>query len=228
MFSANIFTLYPESFPSVLGQGLYQKAKEKGIWSLNIVNIRDYADNKHHTVDDTPFGGGNGMVIRADVIDQSLEKNKNSFPTYYLSPRGKVFQQEDAEKFSKLDGINLICGHFEGIDQRLLDYRNIEEISVGDYVLSGGESASIVLLDSVLRLLPGVIGNQESLTEESFSKNLLEYPHYTQPREWKGLKVPDVLLSGNHAEIKNWRLEQSKGITQRRRPDLWRKFGTKN
>jgi tRNA (guanine37-N1)-methyltransferase len=228
MFSANIFTLYPESFPSVLGQGLYQKAKEKGIWSLNIVNIRDYADNKHHTVDDTPFGGGNGMVIRADVIDQSLEKNKNSFPTYYLSPRGKVFQQEDAEKFSKLDGINLICGHFEGVDQRLLDYRNIEEISVGDYVLSGGESASIVLLDSVLRLLPGVIGNQESLTEESFSKNLLEYPHYTQPREWKGLKVPDVLLSGNHAEIKNWRLEQSKGITQRRRPDLWRKFGTKN
>jgi tRNA (guanine37-N1)-methyltransferase len=157
-----------------------------------------------------------------------LEKNLNNFKTFYLSPRGKVFDQQLAEEFSKFKGINLLCGHFEGVDQRVLDQRNIEEISVGDYVLSGGESAAIIVLDAVLRLLPGVLGNENSIKDESFSNNLLEYPQYTQPRKWKDLEVPSVLLSGNHAEIKDWRLNQSQSITQRLRPDLWSKYCNNN
>lgn len=221
MFSANIFTLYPDLYPGVLGSGIYQKALDKKLWELNVKNIRDYALDKHSTVDDKPFGGGSGMVLKAEVIDSCLENNKNDFKTFYLSPRGKVFNQNTAKEISKFKGINLLCGHFEGIDQRVLDHRQIEELSIGDYVLSGGESASIIVLDAVLRLIPGVLGNEDSSKEESFEDNLLEYPQYTQPRVWKGLEVPNVLLSGNHAEIKNWRLNQSRSITERLRPDLW-------
>ncbi len=224
MFLANIFTLYPEIFPGVLGQGIYHRAMEKKLWKLDIVNIRDYALDKHSTVDDKPFGGGSGMVMKADVIDNCLEKNSNNLKTFYLSPRGRLFDQSLADQFAKLDGINLLCGHFEGIDQRVIESRNIEEISVGDFILSGGESAAIIILDAILRLIPGVLGNDNSIKEESFRGNLLEYPQYTQPRVWKNLEVPNVLLSGNHAEIKDWRLNQSRSITQRLRPDLWLKY----
>ena len=224
MFSANIFTLYPDVFPSVLGQGIYERASKNNIWKLNVKNIRDYASDKHSTVDDKPFGGGSGMVMKADVIDKCLDKNLNNFKTYYLSPRGKVFDQDLANQISNFDGINLLCGHFEGIDQRVLDHRKIEEISIGDFILSGGESAAIIVLDAVLRLIPGVLGNGNSVKDESFSENLLEYPQYTQPRVWNNLEVPSVLLSGNHAEIKDWRLNQSQSITRNLRPDLWSRY----
>ena len=224
MFSANIFTLYPDVFPGVLGQGIYERASNKNIWKLNVTNIRDYASDKHLTVDDKPFGGGSGMVMKADVINRCLDKNSNNFKTYYLSPRGKLFNQDLANQISNLDGINLLCGHFEGVDQRVLDYKKIEEISIGDFVLSGGESAAIIILDAVLRLIPGVLGNENSIKDESFTDNLLEYPQYTQPRVWNNLEVPSILLSGNHAEIKDWRLNQSQSITRNLRPDLWSKY----
>ena len=224
MFSANIFTLYPDIFPGVLGHGIYARASNKNIWKLNVRNIRDYALDKHSTVDDKPFGGGNGMVLKADVIDKCLDENSNNYKTYYLSPRGKVFNQNLANQISSTKGVNLLCGHFEGIDQRVLDYRKIEEISVGDFVLSGGESAAVIILDAVLRLIPGVLGNENSSKDESFSEDLLEYPQYTQPRVWNNLEVPSVLLSGNHAEIKDWRLNQSQSITRNLRPDLWSRY----
>lgn len=224
MFSANIFTLYPDVFPGVLGQGIYERASNKNIWKLNVKNIRDYASDKHLTVDDKPFGGGSGMVMKADVINRCLDKNSNNFKTYYLSPRGKLFNQDLANQISNLNGINLLCGHFEGVDQRVLDYKKIEEISIGDFILSGGESAAIIILDAVLRLIPGVLGNENSIKDESFTDNLLEYPQYTQPRVWNNLEVPSVLLSGNHAEIKDWRLNQSQSITRNLRPDLWSRY----
>jgi tRNA (guanine37-N1)-methyltransferase len=224
VFSANIFTLYPDVFPGVLGHGLYERASKNNIWKLNVKNIRDYASDKHLTVDDKPFGGGSGMVLKADVIDKCLDKNSNDYKTYYLSPRGKVFNQNLANQISNTKGINLLCGHFEGIDQRVLDYRKIEEISVGDFVLSGGESAAVIILDAVLRLIPGVLGNKNSVKDESFIEDLLEYPQYTQPRVWKNLEVPSVLLSGNHAQIKDWRLNQSQSITRILRPDLWSRY----
>jgi len=224
VFSANIFTLYPDVFPGVLGQGIYERASKNNIWKLNVKNIRDYASDKHSTVDDKPFGGGSGMVMKADVIDKCLDKNFNNFKTYYLSPRGKVFDQDLANQISNFDGINLLCGHFEGVDQRVLDHRKIEEISIGDFILSGGESAAIIILDAVLRLIPGVLGNENSVKDESFSDYLLEYPQYTQPRVWNNLEVPSVLLSGNHGEIKDWRLNQSQSITRNLRPDLWSRY----
>ena len=224
MFSANIFTLYPDVFPGVLGQGIYERASNKNIWELNVKNIRDYASDKHLTVDDKPFGGGSGMVMKADVINRCLDKNSNNFKTYYLSPRGKLFNQDLANQISNLNGINLLCGHFEGVDQRVLDYKKIEEISIGDFILSGGESAAIIILDAVLRLIHGVLGNENSIKDESFTDNLLEYPQYTQPRVWNNLEVPSVLLSGNHAEIKDWRLNQSQSITRILRPDLWSRY----
>jgi tRNA (guanine37-N1)-methyltransferase len=224
MWSAKIFTLYPEFFPGLLDMGIYKRAREKNIWKLDIVNIRDYALDKHGSVDDKPFGGGRGMLMRADVTDNCLINNQNTNPTIYLSPKGKTLNQDMVKNFSLQNGLNILCGHFEGVDQRVIEKNNIEEISIGDYVLSGGETAATVLLDSVLRLLPGVLGAEGSLQEESFNDNLLEYPQYTQPREWEGKKVPDVLLSGNHAEIKHWRLEQSRSITQRLRPDMWQRY----
>ncbi|CAO6129698.1 TrmD tRNA-(guanine-N1)-methyltransferase [Candidatus Pelagibacterales bacterium] len=226
MWSAKIFTLYPEFFPGILDIGLYKRARENKIWSLDVINIRDYALDKHGSVDDTPFGGGSGMVMRADIIDSCLDKNiKNSKnELIYLSPRGELLTQKVAKQLSQKNGVDLICGHFEGIDQRVIEERKIREISVGDFILSGGETAAFVFLDSILRLLPGVLGNSSSLNEESFENNLLEYPQYTKPQEWKGRTVPEVLLSGNHAKIKDWRLAQSEDITRRQRRDLWEKY----
>ena len=225
MWTARVFTLYPELFPGPLGSGLYKKALEKKLWSLEIVNIRDSAQDKHKTVDDTPFGGGSGMVIRSDFIANSLDKNisnKNE-PIIYLSPKGKKFDQTYAKKIMNKN-INIICGHFEGVDQRLLETRNIEEVSVGDFILSGGEIGAFVLIDTIVRLIPGVLGNSDSLTEETFERDLLEYPQYTKPQKWEEKEVPNVLLGGDHAKIKDWRLAQSEDITRRRRPDLWEKY----
>ena len=229
MFIAQVFTLYPDFFPGPLDKGLYGKAMEKKIWDLKTVDIREYALDKHKTVDDTPYGGGSGMLLKPDVVAKSLDANiKNGEKIFYLSPRGKVFNQNIAKEISKEKKVNLICGHFEGIDQRVLDNREIEEISIGDFVLSGGESASYVFLDAILRLIPGVIGNEESKNEESFENGLLEYPQYTKPQIWEEKSVPNVLLSGDHAKIKDWRLTQSKAITRHRRPDLWQKYNKKN
>ena len=201
---------------------------EKKIWDLKIIDIREYANDKHKTVDDTPYGGGSGMLLKPDVIAKSLDINttKNE-KIFYLSPRGKIFNQSIAKNLSKEKKINIICGHFEGIDQRVLDHRNIEEISIGDFVLSGGETASYVFLDAILRLIPGVIGNENSKNEESFENGLLEYPQYTKPQIWEEKSVPNVLLSGDHAKIKDWRLSQSEAITRVRRPDLWQKYNNK-
>jgi len=225
MWTARIFTLYPELFPGPLGNGLYKKALEKKLWSLEIINIRDYATDKHKTVDDTPFGGGSGMLMRADVIANSLDKNisDKAEPIIYLSPKGKKFDQTYAKKIIDKN-INIICGHFEGVDQRLLETRNIEEVSVGDFVLSGGEIGAFVIIDTIVRLIPGVLGNSNSLTEETFERNLLEYPQYTKPQKWEKKDVPDVLLTGDHAKIKDWRLFQSEDITRRQRSDLWKKY----
>ena len=224
MWTVRVFTLYPELFPGPLASGLYKKALDKKLWSLEVVNIRDYALDKHKTVDDTPFGGGSGMVMRADIVADSLDKNitnKNE-PIIYLSPKGKKFDQIYAKKLINRN-INIICGHFEGVDQRLLETRNIEEISIGDFILSGGEVGALVMIDAIVRLIPGVLGNPKSLTEETFEKNLLEYPQYTKPQKWEKKEVPNVLLSGDHAKIKDWRLAQSRDITRRRRTDLWEK-----
>ena len=225
MWKVRIFTLYPEIFPGPLNKGLYGKALSNKIWDLDIINIRDSAEDRHKTVDDTPFGGGSGMLIKPDVlassIDQHVSKREKIF---YLTPKGKLFNQKIAKSLSKEHCVNLICGHFEGVDQRLLETRNIEEISIGDYILSGGETAAFVIVDSVLRLIPGILGNEESVHEESFENGLLEYPQYTKPQLWEEKNVPDVLLSGDHSKIKDWRLSQSEAITRHRRPDLWQKY----
>ena len=225
MWQARIFTLYPEIFPGHLEKGLYGKALLNKTWSLDIVNIRDSAEDKHKTVDDTPFGGGTGMLMKADVLARSIDRNVNkNEKIFYLSPKGKLFDQKIAKSLSKENCVNLICGHFEGVDQRLLETRNIEEISVGDFILSGGETAAFVIIDSVLRLVSGVLGNEKSVNDESFENGLLEYPQYTKPQIWEEKSVPDVLLSGDHSKIKDWRLSQSEAITRHRRPDLWQKY----
>tara|TARA_Y100001970_G_scaffold286801_1_gene409862 strand:- start:1603 stop:2289 length:687 start_codon:yes stop_codon:yes gene_type:complete len=225
MLQAQVFTLYPEIFPGPLDKGLYGKAMAKKLWSLNVINIRDSALDKHKTVDDSPYGGGTGMLLKPDVLAKSIDQNINKGERiFYLSPKGKRFDQSLAQNLSKEKSFSLICGHFEGVDERVLSTRNIEEISIGDYVLSGGETAALVILDSVLRLLPGVLGNEKSAYEETFENGLLEYPQYTKPRIWEEKSVPDVLLSGDHAKIKDWRLSQSEAITRDRRPDLWQKY----
>ena len=225
MWKAKVFTLYPELFPGPLNSGLYKRALDKKIFSLEVFNIRNYAEDKHKTVDDTPFGGGSGMVMRADILANSLDKNisDKKEPIIYLSPKGKKFDQTYAKKFLEKN-INIICGHFEGIDQRILETRNIEEISIGDFILSGGEVAAFVIIDTIVRLIPGVLGNPNSLTEETFERSLLEYPQYTKPQKWEKKEVPPVLLSGDHGKINDWRLEQSRDITRRLRPDLWKKY----
>ena len=225
MWQARIFTLYPETFPGPLNTGLYGKALENKIWDLDIINIRDAAEDKHKTVDDTPFGGGTGMLIKPDVLARSIDQNVNkNEKIFYLSPKGKLFNQKIAKSLSKENCVNLICGHFEGVDQRLLETRNIEEISIGDYILSGGETAAFVIIDSILRLVPGILGNEQSIDDESFENGLLEYPQYTKPQIWEEKSVPDVLLSGDHSKIKDWRLSKSEAITRLRRPDLWQKY----
>jgi len=225
MFQAQVFTLYPEVFPGPLSKGLYGKALSNKLWDLSVINIRDAATDKHKTVDDTPYGGGTGMLLKADVLANALDqKVKKGERVFYLSPKGKKFDQKLAQDLSKEKSISLICGHFEGVDERVLATRNIEEISIGDYVLSGGETAALVVLDSILRLLPGVLGNEKSSLDETFENGLLEYPQYTKPQIWEEKSVPEVLLSGDHSKIKDWRLSQSEAITRDRRPDLWQKY----
>ena len=225
MFKAKIFTLYPEYFPGPFDIGICKKAFEKKLWDLKLINIRDYADDKHKTVDDTPYGGGVGMLMRPDVVAKSLDANLEEKETiYYLTPKGKIFNQNIARDIVKKNKVNILCGHFEGVDQRVLDSRNVEEISIGDFILSGGEMATFIVLDTVLRLVPGVLGNLNSTKDESFENGLLEYPQYTKPQIWEKLSVPDILLSGDHNKIKSWRLSQSEAITRHRRPDLWQKY----
>ena len=230
-WKANILTLYPDIYPGYLGYSLLGKALEKKIWELNIYNLRDFGEGKHKSVDDKPFGGGAGMIIKPDIlgyaIEETLIKNHDQQKLVYLSPRGKPFKQVDAEKFSQSNGVSILCGHFEGIDQRVIDIYEVEEISMGDYVLTGGEVASFAFLDAIIRLLPGVLGNEISIKDESFSDNLLEYPQYTKPQEYKNIKVPDVLLSGNHKKIAEWRREKSIEITEKNRPDLLKDKNTK-
>ena len=225
MFQVKIFTLYPDFFPGILSKGIYGRAIEKSLWNLDVINIRDYANDKHKTVDDTPYGGGEGMVLKPDVVAKALDQNlKKNEKVIYLTPKGKTFDQNKAKKFLNEKKINILCGHFEGIDQRVIESRGIEEISIGDYILSGGETAAYVILDSILRLVPGVLGNENSYKDESFENGLLEYPQYTKPQIWEKTPVPEVLLSGDHSKIKDWRLSQSEAITRHRRPDLWQKY----
>ena len=225
MWQARVFTLYPKIFPGPLSKGLYGKALLNKLWALNIIDIRDSTKDKYKTVDDTSFGGGSGMLLKSDILARSIDSNlKTGERIFYLSPKGKKFDQKKAKELSKEKTINLICGHFEGVDERILETRNIEEISIGDYILSGGESAALVIIDSILRLLPGVLGNDKSKNDESFENGLLEYPQYTKPQIWENKSVPEVLLSGDHNKIKDWRLSQSEAITRVRRPDLWQKY----
>jgi tRNA (guanine37-N1)-methyltransferase len=222
---AVVLTLFPEMFPGPLGHSLAGKASARGDWTLDIVDIRAYATDRHATVDDTPFGGGAGMVMRPDVLERALDASADPRgPVIYVSPRGAPLTQSRVKALAREPAVTLLCGRYEGIDQRLIDDRELVEISVGDFVLSGGEPAAIVLLDACVRLLPGVLGDPASLAEESFESGLLEYPHYTRPADWHGRAVPEVLLSGNHAAIAAWRRAQAERVTQQRRPDLWARY----
>ena len=228
-WSATVLTLFPEMFPGPLGQSLAGKALKNGLWQLETVDIRDFARDKHRSVDDAPFGGGPGMVMRADILAGAVDHLRPSMAAdtarvMYLSPRGRRLDQALVRELAGLDTLVLICGRFEGVDQRALEGREIEEVSVGDYVLSGGETAALVLLDAVVRLLPGVIGDQAALEEESFAQGLLEYPQYTRPQTWEGREVPAVLTSGHHEKIRAWRLAQAEALTRERRPDLWERY----
>lgn len=220
----NVLTLYPEMFPGFLGYSLAGKALAEGKCVLNIVNIRDFAMDKYKSVDDTPFGGGAGMVMKPDVLDAAIQATHTTGDIYYLSPRGVVFTQKTAHEWVNNDEMTFICGRFEGIDERIIEKWKIKEISIGDFILSGGEPALLTMLDAVIRLLPAVMGNMHSMNEESFENGLLEYPHYTKPQNWQGRIVPDVLVSGHHAKIHDWRLEQSIALTKTRRPDLWANY----
>lgn len=218
---ATVLTLFPEMFPGPLGHSLAGRALETGLWALEAQNIRDHARDRHRTVDDTPFGGGVGMVLRPDVVDAAIGAVADGRPLVFLTPRGRRLTQADVRRYAAGPGVVLLCGRYEGVDQRAVEARGLEEVSIGDYVLSGGEVAAMVLLDACVRLLPGVMGAAESAEEESFAAGLLEYDHYTRPAEWEGRSVPEVLLSGHHAEIAAWRRRQAERITQERRPDLW-------
>jgi tRNA (guanine37-N1)-methyltransferase len=225
---AAVLTIFPEMFPGPLGLSLAGKALTQGTWELSAIDIRDVAQDKHRSVDDTPAGGGAGMVMRADIAARAIDAARalmpTGTPTLYLSPRGTPLTQARARELAQGPGAILLCGRFEGVDERVLEARNVEEVSIGDYVLSGGELAAMVLIDTVVRLLPGVAGNEVSLAEESFAGGLLEYPHYTRPREWEGRAIPEVLLSGDHEKIAKWRREQAEAITRARRPDLSQKL----
>jgi tRNA (guanine37-N1)-methyltransferase len=223
----NLLTIFPEMFPGVLGQSLAGKALEKGLWGFKTFNIRDFALDKHKTVDDTPYGGGAGMVMKADVLANTIEhviekQGKSKF--IYPSPRGKLLTQAKIEELTKEKSVTILCGRYEGVDHRVLEKYGIEEVSIGDYILSGGEVAAIVIIDACIRRLDGVIGNPQTHTEESFSAGLLEYPHYTRPESWENLSVPEVLKGGNHKLINEWRLEQAEKITKEIRPELFERY----
>lgn len=221
---ATVLTIFPEMFPGPLGLSLAGRGLSEGIWALDAVDIRGYATDRHRSVDDSPFGGGAGMVMRPDVIDAALDGAGGVGPLIYLTPRGRPLDQPLVRALAAEPGVRVLCGRFEGVDQRVLEAREAVEVSVGDFVLSGGEPAALVMLDAVVRLLPGIIGATESLTEESFEGGLLEYPHYTRPQIWQGRAVPEVLLSGHHEKIRAWRRRQAEEITRRRRPDLWDRY----
>lgn len=226
-FAATILTLYPEMFPGPLGHSIAGRARDEGAWALETLQIRDFATDRHHTVDDTPAGGGAGMVMKADVlgaaIDAALERQPDA-PVLAMSPRGAPLTQRRVRNLSAGPGVTILCGRFEGFDERIFDARPVEEVSVGDYVLSGGEIGALALLDACIRLLPGVMGAASSGDEESFEQGLLEYPHYTRPKEWEGRIIPEVLRSGDHAKIASWRKRQAEAVTRSRRPDLWERY----
>lgn len=228
-FQATILTLFPDMFPASLGHSLAGRALEKEIWSLDVKNIRDHATDKHKTVDDVPLGGGHGMVMKPDVISAALE-NVAGAPgkRIYLSPRGRLLDQAFVRELAQDDGVVLLCGRYEGLDQRVIDHHQLQEVSVGDYILSGGELAAQIMLDSIVRLLPGVMGKEIGHLEESFETGLLEHDHYTQPRVWNGRSAPEILASGHHEKIAAWRVDQAKQVTKERRPDIWKRFLAKN
>ncbi|PTV93775.1 tRNA (guanine37-N(1)-) methyltransferase [Rhodobacter aestuarii] len=228
---AKIVTLFPESFPGVLGLSLTGKALDNGLWALETIDLRPFGIGKHRNVDDTPAGGGAGMVLRADVVAAALDEaalgapaSREDWPVVYMSPRGKPFTQADARRFAAAQGMTILCGRFEGVDERVLEAYGVEEVSIGDFVLTGGELAAQVVIDATVRLRDGVLGNAESATEESHSNGLLEHPQYTRPAEWQGRTIPEVLTSGNHKKIAQWRREMSEALTRERRPDLWERF----
>ena len=228
---AKVITLFPEAFPGTLGLSLTGKALQEGLWALETIDLRPFGEGKHRNVDDNPSGGGAGMVLRADVVARALDQaavgtpqDRARWPVIYLSPRGKPFDQATARRLSETDGVTLLCGRFEGVDQRVLDHYGIEEISLGDFVLTGGEIAAQALIDATVRLIPRVLGNQASTEEESFSDGLLEHPQYTRPTVWEGRAIPEMLLSGHHAKIADWRRVMAERLTKERRPDLWRAF----
>lgn len=232
---AKVITLFPQAFPGVLGLSLTGKALSSGLWSLQTLDLRQFGKGRHKDVDDTPAGGGAGMVMRPDVVGAAFEqaardtpKDQALWPVIHVSPRGVPFDQSMARSFAKAQGMTILCGRFEGVDQRVLDAYRVQEISVGDYVLSGGEIAAQALIDATVRLLPGVLGNAESAVEESFSDGLLEHPQYTRPAAWNGRDIPEVLVSGNHAKIADWRKEQAETLTKNKRPDLWQKRPSDN
>ena len=236
LWKAVVLTLFPEMFPGPLGQSLAGRALSEGVWSLESVDIRGFASDKHRSVDDAPFGGGAGMVMRPDVLDAAIRAvrcaadaagSRTDGPLIYFTPRGRLLTQTRVRELAAEPGATLLCGRFEGVDQRVLDAHQAEEISLGDFVLSGGEPAALMLMDAVVRLLPGVTGNQESLEEESFEGGLLEYPHFTRPKEWQGRSVPEVLISGHHENVRLWRQRQAEDVTRQRRPDLWERYAAK-
>jgi len=228
-YKASILTLFPEAFPGILGTSIIGRAMENDIWSLEALDIREFSDHKHRSVDDTPAGGGAGMVLRPDVVASAVDAvERKDRPLIYLSPRGKTLTQARVRQLSAEPGVILICGRFEGLDERVIEARGIEEVSIGDYVLAGGEVAAMVLLEAVVRLLPDVAGNQGSLEDESFESGLLEYPQYTRPRVWGDRAIPDVLLSGDHGAVEKWRRAEAERLTRTRRPDLWKAFERKD
>ena len=231
VWKAKVLTMFPEMFPGALGLSLAGQGLKNSIWTLETIDIRDFASDKRRSVDDAPFGGGPGMVMRPDVASDAIDFAKatnNELPLIYLTPRGRLLDQARIKQLASGPGATLLCGRFEGLDERVLEAHAVEQISLGDFVLSGGETAAIALLDACVRLLNGIVGQPNSLTEESFEEGLLEHPHYTRPQEWKGRKVPEVLISGNHENVRTWRRKQSRAITRERRPDLWTSFASDN
>ena len=234
VWTARVITLLPDAFPGILGESLTGKALKDGLWQLEAIDLRPFGEGKHRNVDDTPAGGGPGMVLRADVVAKALDQAAQGvapgadWPVIYLSPRGKPFNQRMAQRFAKADGVTLLCGRFEGVDERVIEAYGIEEVSLGDFILTGGEIAAQALIDATVRLIPRVLGNQASTEEESFSDFLLEHPQYTKPARWEGREIPDVLLSGHHGAIDDWRRAMAERLTKERRPDLWRAYCEKH